>query len=188
MNKHLGRGHQFPILLLSLTLLFMTGLAGCHPAGDHGCGIHPYNEDTVRNHVISASTAREYTASFRMSVDSFNKNCAGFKDNMKFGYAEAFPSDVFYALLGEQTDKQGKAVGIRIYYGRGSNGDIKMVLVPYDKDGNDMLDKVVNLNGKPLPGAGAERKESKSAATTDGQAVEDGQRCPTVCSTNGGLN
>lgn len=165
--------------------LSMTGLSGCGPNNNGATGKIPYNEDSVQNHVISIGLAKEYTRNFRVAIDSFNRICGNFRDSMKFGHAEAFPSDVFAALLDETNPKQGSAKGIRIYYGRGPDGDIRLVLVPYDAQGNDMIGQIIDLKGKTAPGA----IHTEALITGGGQAAEDGQRCPTLCDDGGsGLN
>lgn len=174
------------MLIFAITIIVLIcGLAGCGP-NEHGEGGKiPFNEDSVQNHVISIGLARQYTRDFRTAIDSFNRICGNFKDSMKFGHAESFPADVFAALLDESNPKQGRAKGIRIYFGRGSDGEIRLVMVPYDSLGNDIIGHIVDLKGTPAPG-----KARVEALTTDsGQAAESGQRCPTVCDDGGsGLN
>ena len=172
-------------LLALFTFMLLACLSGCNPNQSGEGGKLPYNEDSVQPHIISIGLAKQYTRNFRMAVDSFNRICGNFKDSMKFGHAEAFPADVFAALLDETNPKQGSAKGIRIYYGRGPDGDIRLVMVPYDSLGNDMIGHIVDLKANPAPG-----KAHVEALTTDaGQAAEDGQRCPTLCDTGGsGLN
>ena len=166
-----------------VVLLLICGLAGCGPGEGQEKG-KAFNEDSVRNHIIPAGLAREYTRNFRSSIDSFDRHCAGFKDSMQFGHAEEFPADVFYAMLAERNEKQGSAKGIRIYYGRGPNGEIKMILVPVDSLGNDMIGRIIDLNRKPAPGTA----HIEALTTDSGQTVEQGQRCPPLCTTTGGLN
>lgn len=171
--------------LALFTFLLFSCLSGCGPNDQGVGGKLPFNEDSVQHHIISIGLARQYTRDFRASIDSFNRICGNFKDSMKFGHAESFPADVFAALLDESNPKQGNAKGIRIYYGRGPDGDIRLVMVPYDSLGNDMIGHIVDLKGAPAPG-----KARVEALTTDaGQAAEDGQRCPTACDNGGsGLN
>jgi hypothetical protein len=172
--------------LFTVVCLLFAGLSGCGPNEQNVDGKIPYNEDSVQNHIITIGLAREYTRNFRMAVDSFNRICGNFKDSMKFGHAESFPRDLFAALLDETNPKQGSAKGIRIYYGRGPDGDIRLVLVPYDSLGNDMIGHIVDLKARP----GAPGNAHVEALSTDsGQAGEDGQRCPTLCDDGGsGLN
>ncbi|HVS98087.1 MAG TPA: hypothetical protein VHE54_16440 [Puia sp.] len=174
MNKlHLRPG--IGLFVLMAACLAVPALSGCGP-NEHGEGGKiSYNEDSVRTHIIPIGLARQYTRNFRLAIDSFDRICGNFKDSMKFGHAESFPRDLFAALLDETNPKQGSAKGIRIYFGRGSDGEIRLVLVPYDSLGNDMIGHIVDLKGKP----GAIHTEA--LITNSGQAGEDGQRCPTLC-------
>ena len=167
----------FPILIVVAALsLFVS----CQPTGREG--EKPINADTVKNHVLSIAQADQMTASFRAVIDSLNKKVPGFKDSVDFGHAEAFPADVFRELL-RQTDSTGPVYGIRIYYGRDPNGKIHQILVPYDSNGNDIVRHYVELN-KPQQGVHVE-----ALMVGQGQALENGSRCPTVCGDNSsGLN
>lgn len=188
MNKILKSNRLAPTFLLFLLLgLAIVQISGCGPAGGKDSGLPPADDAVVKKHCIPIGLAIQYTSSFRASIDSFNKHCPNFRDSMQFGHAEAFPMDVFVKLLTQHNEKQGKAVGIRIYFGRGPGGEIKLVLVPYDSKGNDMIDHLVDINGNPAPGTTPIKTEALKV--TDGQAVEEGQRCPTVCDDGGsGLN
>jgi hypothetical protein len=188
MNKNpRPEGLAVRFLFTAFVLLCVAGLSGCNPNDGGDKKPTPiFNADTVRTHIISVTEARELTRSFRRGIDSFNHSCTGFKDSLKFGHAEEFPADVFLALLAEHNDKQGTAKGVRIYYGRGTDGEIKLVLVPVDSLGNDMTGTILDLKGKPT--AGAEDKAVQQSAG-GGQAVEQGQRCPTACDDgSSGLN
>lgn len=170
--------------LLAVICLVLSGLPGCGPNDGGKSGKIPYNEDSVQNHIIPIGLARQYTRDFRASIDSFNRACTNFKDSMRFGHAEEFPADVFYAMLAEHNDKQGTARGVRIYYGRSANGEIRLVMVPVDSLGNDMIGRIIDLNGKPTPGTA----HTEALTTDDGQSVEQGQRCPPNCDSSSGLN
>ena len=188
MNKNpRPEGLAVRFLFTALVLLSIAGLSGCNPNGGGDQRPTPiFNADTVRTHIISVTEARELTHNFRRGIDSFNHSCAGFKDSLKFGHAEEFPADVFLALLAEHNDKQGTAKGVRIYYGRGTDGQIKLVLVPVDSLGNDMIGTILNLNGQPPAGA---RDREVQQSTGGGQTIEQGQRCPTLCDDgSSGLN
>lgn len=170
-------------LFTAFSLLFIGGLSGCNP-NDVGDRKPPtFNADTVSNHIISITEARELTRNFRRGVDSFNRYCTTFKDSLKFDHAEELPADVFNALLAMHNDKQGSAKGIRMYYGRGPNGEIKLLLVPTDSLHNDMIGTIVDLKPK-----GA--KDRVVAGSSDsGQVVDRTQRCPTICDDgSSGLN
>ena len=188
MNKTLSQNRLVSLFSLLLIVITSVTLSGCGHEEDKNVVTLPAPSDTaVAHHAISIEVARQLTADWRASIDSFNKKCPGFKDSMQFGHAEAFPTDVFVKLLREHNEKQGWAKGIRIYFGRGPGGEIKLVLVPYDKDGNDMIDHLVDINGNPAPGTKPIKTEA--LRTTDGQAIEEGQRCPPGCGDNSsGLN
>jgi hypothetical protein len=160
-------------LLPLVIVAFAAHLSACRQ--DKG-GEPPINPDSVRPHIMPIGQAIQYTASFRASIDSFNKNAPHFADSMSFGHAEAFPKDVFYELLRQSNDKQGPAAGIRIYYGRDNTGMIRLILVPYDSSGSDMINHIMDINGKPVSGAHVE-----ALSVDGGQVMEDGQRCPPVC-------
>ena len=81
----------------AVAILILAGLAGCGNNGHEGDGGPVFNEDTVKNHIISIDQARLLTRTFRASIEGFNHDCAGFKDSLKFGHAEEFPADVFKA-------------------------------------------------------------------------------------------
>lgn len=186
MSKSFRSGVLLYPVLLSLIALSTFLLSGCgeRPGG----GEPPINEDSVKPHIIPIALAAAYTKDFRANIDSFNQKCPTFKDQMKFGNAEAFPSDL-YRLLLKQKDSTGTlAAGIRIYYGRSTDGLVRLVLVPYDKNGNDIINKMVSLDGKQVPGVSPEAKTAPAEESSVGQAGEDGQRCPTVCSGTGPLN
>src|SRR6202000_795817 len=70
-------------------------------------------------------------------------------DSLRFINAEEFPADVFYDLLTQTNPKQGQAKGIRIYLRRDPNGQMRMVLVPADSLGNDIINHLVNLKVNP---------------------------------------
>ena len=173
MNKILQ-----PIRLSKTLLLLLIVASACHlSACRQGTGGEPpINPDSVRTHILPIWQAVQYTASFRASIDSFSKSAPHFADSMNFGHAESFPKDVFYELLRQSNDKQGAAAGIRIYYGRDNAGTIRLILVPYDSSGNDIINHIIDLNGKPVPGAHVE-----ALSVNGGQTIQDGQRCPTAC-------
>jgi hypothetical protein len=160
-----------------LTITVLCFLCGCV---ENKVGPPAYNEDTLRNHVIPIDSAIQLTRSFRAGIDSFNRICGSLKDSLRFSHAEAFPADVFAALLAEKNDKQGAAKGIRIYLGRDRDGQVKLVLVPVDSVGNDMVGHIVDLKGNV---------RTADVSAGNGQAVEQGQHCPPICDNgSSGLN
>jgi hypothetical protein len=162
------------IFLLLLIPASILCLVSCNQNAGGGGTEKPINPDTVKNHVISFAAAEQMTASFRAMTDTLNRTVPHFKDSMDFGRAEAFPTDVFRELL-RKTDSSPTVYGIRIYYGRDPNGKIRQILVPYDSLGNDIIRHYADFN---QPGTGA---HVEALTTNDGQALQNGSRCPTVC-------
>ena len=172
MNEILKPARLAQALFLLLIIVSVCHFSACQPPTPGG----EINKDSVKRHLISIDSAIRYTTSFRVSIDSFNKNAPHFADSMRFGNAEAFNKDIFRELLLQSSAKQGPAAGIRIYFGRDNTGLIRLVLVPYDSAGNDIINHIMDLNGKPVTGAHVE-----ALTVSGGQAGEDGIRCPTVC-------
>ena len=183
MNKVL-RSSSWILSSFLFILVSTLGLSGCHESA----GSEPViNQDSVKPHILPIGVAIQYTANFRASVDSFNRRCPGFKDSMQFGHAEAFNSDVYHLLLSQKNSKGDPAVGIRIYYGRDNAGMVKMIMVPYDKDNNDIINTLVDLANK-TPGVSPAHTEALTVGGS-GQTIEQGQHCPTICdSGSSGLN
>ena len=185
MNK-LPSPNRLLLPLLSFTII-VSGLLGCNQPPKDTVEFPAPQDTVVDKHVIPIEVARQLTADFRASIAHFDTTCTQFADSMHFGHAEAWPTDVFVQLLKQHNEKQGHAKGIRIYFGRGPGGEIKLVMVPYDKDGNDMIDHLVDMSGKPAPGTTPIK--TRQLTVDNGQAVEEGQRCPTLCDDgSSGLN
>jgi hypothetical protein len=165
----------FPACLLIASFAFTLFSCG---GGDQDHGRPPYNVDSVKNHVISLGQAIQLTKDFRRSIDTFNAKCPGFKDSMQFGYSEAFNTDSYNLLLSQKDSAGRLAAGVRIYYGLGKDGQIKLVLVPYDVDGKDILHHLISGDSTKVPAGAA---KTANLTTDDAQTVETGQHCPPVC-------
>jgi hypothetical protein len=131
--------------------------------------------------------AVQYTKNYRRAIDSFKERCPLLKDSLRLQYAEAFNSDVFQALLRVKDSAGARAAGIRVYYGLDEKGVVKLLMVPYDNNGNDIITHIVGVPEKPVPGVSPAKTE---ALTVNGgaQAMEVGQLCPTLCSPTSPLN
>ena len=171
-----------PLPAFLLIASFAITLFSC---GGHDHGRPPYNEDSVKNHVIPLGLAIQYTKEFRRAIDSFNKKCPGFKDSMQFGYSEAFNADSYQLLLSQKDSAGRPAAGVRIYYGLGKDGQVKFVLVPYDVNGNDILHHLISADSTKSPAGGA---KTQALTADDPQAVEMGQHCPPTCPPSSPLN
>lgn len=171
----------FSLPLLSLSI--MITLMSCkQPAGFSGT--IPVNEDSVKKHILPIADAIEYTTHFRSVRDSFYHQLPALGNILNLGQAEAFNRDAIAILLNQKDAAGTDAAGVRIYYGLDKQGQAKMVLVPYDKNGNDIVNKMIGEKAVSVPGI-----SSANAYGTDGQTIEAGQRCPTICSNSAsGLN
>ncbi|HWK04544.1 MAG TPA: hypothetical protein VNS58_12980 [Puia sp.] len=175
MNKTLRPG-SWILPALALLVIFCTfALSGCH---ETVCPETVLNEDSIKPHAISIADAALLTSHFRNTVDTFDKKCPGFKDSLKFGYSEAFNGETYRILLRQKDSLNRPAAGIRIYYGLGKDGQVKLVMVPIDSNGNDILRHLIDID-KPVPGVSPAHTEALSVTTA--QAMEQGQLCPTIC-------
>ena len=169
-----------PLLSLSLMIAFVTA---CNQPPKFS-GPIPVNEDSVRKHILPIAEAVEYTAHFRSVRDTFYRQVPTLGSALKLGQAEAFNRDAIAILLNQKDASGNDAAGVRIYYGLDKQGQVKMVLVPYDRNGNDIVNKMIGEKAVSIPGISSAR-----ATGSDGQTIEAGQRCPTICSDGlSGLN
>jgi len=174
-----------------LLIALIVGVAGCNqqPPKDGGggpVGAIPYNEDSVRTHILRVDDALKYTSKYRTYLaDTSGKQTrlriGGGVEKLDFGRAEAFNRDAIAVLLNQKDSLGNPASGIRIYYGVNEGDQVRMILVPYDKNGNDIIRQLVVEKAARIPGV----SEAK-AYWDSGQTIENGQRCPTICG-NGSL-
>ena len=175
-----SRNLSFSGFLLGPVL--MSCFIGCNPPPT--TGKIPFNEDSVRNHILPIKEAVVYTTKFRTARDSFYKQYPPLQTALNLGQAESFNRDAIAVLL-NQIDPSGReSAGIRIYYGLDRNGEVRLVLVPYDTNGNDIINELIGNKTVVLPGI-----PTANAAGTSGQTIENGQRCPVICGNSvSGLN
>jgi len=95
---------------------------------------------------------------------------------MNLGEAEAFNRDAVAVLLNQKDAQGNPAAGVRVYYGVDRQGQVRLVLVPYDSKGNDIIGQLIGNKSVSIPGI-----SSAQAFDSPGQTVENGQRCPVVC-------
>jgi hypothetical protein len=170
---------MLPVLVISI----LFSLSGCQTNTAPNNGV---NMDSVKAHVIPIEQAIRWTAHFRATVDSLQRKCPQFKDSLWLPRAEAFNSDLLSLLLSQKDSTGVQAAGIRIYYGLDEKGVCRMVLVPYDKNNNDIINHLTAAGSEPVPGVSSPKAET-SSTTSGGQTGETGQQCPTLCSDGGGL-
>lgn len=155
-------------ILAGIAVSGMLLLSSCH-------GKIPLDEQKASLHIIPGPQGKEYIHSFQEASIELSRQIkdSSFLDKQfQLPIAEAFNRDAIAALLNATG-----AQGIRIYLGRDKVGQIRLVLVPITKEGNDIYTKLINKRDAPASGATA------GAATPESQVVEVGQRCPTLCDT-----
>jgi hypothetical protein len=165
--------HSRILIAVALPVMAMLILAGCNDDNDHKI---PFNREKAKEHIITMTYADSMRASFTTGRDSLQQllanDSSGFYSRFDLATAEMFNRDAIIALL----DARG-AEGIRIYMGRDS-GKVKLVLLPVDANGNDI--RMNLLDGKSMTQKAAAQLDDPESGVP--QAVEVGQRCPTVCS------
>ena len=144
-----------------------------------GCGQGnkiPVDEAKAREQVIPVKQGIAYQDSF---VSARNQLARLLTDssflNRKFNLpnAETFNRDAIALLLNAE-GPDGLAAGIRVYLGTDEKGLMRIVLVPVDKNGKDIIGPLLgNKTALNIPGV-----SSAYAQGGDGQVVENGQVCP----------
>ena len=177
---------------LSLFLIALFIITSCNNNQKQTPPYTVINPDSVKGHIIDIAIARDYTKSFREERTRLDSMTQGkfLAEQFNLANAQSLNRDVF-ALLLEQKDKEGNlAAGIRIYNGRKYNEALKryevtVVLVPYDRKGNDIVNKLaVQTSALKIPGI-----KSANAQNGGGDAIDNAPRCPEACDDGGsGLN
>ncbi|MBS1667782.1 MAG: hypothetical protein JST58_10430 [Bacteroidetes bacterium] len=129
------------------------------------------NLDKARKQIIPIEQAKEYQQRWLASkkeVERFLTDTASQKKKLIFDNAETFSRDVIGLLL-----NQKGADSLRIYFGENDKGEVKLVLLPVDKDGHDIVSSLIaNSAAIKVPGV------SNANASTSGDAGETGTPCP----------
>lgn len=132
----------------------------------------PIDEQRARQHIISLKQADDFRNSFKEGRKEIGARLGDSFLVKQFDLpdAEMFNRDAIALLLA-----QDGADGVRIYMGRDDSGRVRLVLLPVDKNGKDIRKMLLSDKSVSIPGI------SSAYAQGDGQAVEAGQRCPTMC-------
>jgi hypothetical protein len=167
--------------LAGITVCGMLSLSGCRPKPNPD-GKIPFDPGQAREHIISGLQAQEYLNSFKTGDTALLhllKDTTFLDKHFQLPTAESFNRDAIIALLDADS-----AAGVRIYLGRDAQGEVRFVLVPVDKNGQDIHTRLL-----PDSTTGGSGPQVRSLTVTS-QAVEIGQRCPTQCDTThlGGFN
>ena len=161
-------------LVITLLLCFSIVWVGCKDNGAGNGGI-PYDQRRAAQSVISIDTAKQYQANFirtRTELARLISDSTFLARNFNLPNAESFTRDAIILLL-----NQTGADGIRVYYGKDSKGEVRMVLLPVDKNGKDIQAVLIErgqTNAISIPGI----QSAQAAPPSQMQAVENGQTCP----------
>ena len=154
---------NFSFLSLSLGILVIM-LSGCYRDKIK------LDEKRALQHIITIEQAKSFQKNFIASHERLAKvisDSAFSKNHFNIPNAELFNRDLFALLLNQEG-----ADGIRIYYGEDEKGQLRLVLLPVDAKGNDIVTKLVSSASIKIPGI------SDAFAQGGGQAGENGQSCP----------
>jgi hypothetical protein len=130
------------------------------------------DEKRAREELIPIEQAKSYQEKFmasRRELEKLVSDTSFLKRSFSLSNAESFNRDMISLLL-----NQKGADGIRIYLGQDEKGQIKLVLLPVDKEGHDIITILLpNTAAIHVPGIAP-----AYADVTGGQAGETGQQCP----------
>lgn len=159
------------LIAVATSAFVMLAMAGCK-TDEHKTEI-PFDKEKAKVHLISLKKADEFKNTYSLAKQAVRLRCdsSAFDSQLNLPVAEMFNRDAIALLLNQEG-----ADGIRIYYGTDSLGQVRLVLLPVDKNGKDIRKVLLD-----------DRSITQKAATQvggiegGGQAVEVGQRCPTIC-------
>ena len=156
-------------VLIASFLLSITLFVAC--TGNKS-GKIPIDENNARTQVIPVKQGQMYQDSFisaRNQLARLLTDSTFLSRKFNLPNAETFNRDAIGLLLNVDS-----CAGIRVYLGTDEKGGMRMVLVPVDKDGKDII---THLLSRPtaitIPGI-----PSAQAQGDDGEVVENGQVCP----------
>lgn len=154
------------LLLFALSAIFVV--AGCN---NNDRGKIPIDEKRAAQQVIPAEQGIAYQNRFtaaRSELATLVRDSTFLSRKFNIPNAEAFNRDAIGLLL-----NQKGADGIKIYLGSDEKGQVKLVLVPVDKDGKDIITGLLGTStALHIPGI------PSAYAQPQGQVVENGQVCP----------
>jgi len=161
-----------PLILYFRYVLFFTVLLGLYSScnNDRG-GKIPFNEERARQQIIPVKQGSQYSVKFVNQRDSvlpkLIRDSSFLEQQFNLPIAETFNRDAIIALLNADG-----ADGVRIYFGNDDKGLVRLVLMPVDKEGNDIVTKLTGTLSDKAAGQAAK------LAAEDGESVENGQRPP----------
>lgn len=161
--------------VLRLTMLFLVAalaFAGCNDGG----GEIPVDREQAKRHIITEKQARELTSGFREGRQQLARrlgDSAFLRDTFNLPDAETFNRHAIALLLNQEG-----AEGVRVYMARDAKGQVRLVLLPVDKNGKNIVRKLLGSRTALIPGVKSANAQDEDG---NGEAIENGQRCPTMC-------
>ncbi len=154
--------------LLVIACLLVLAVVGCN---NKEAGKIPIDEKRAAEQVIPVEQGIAYQNRFtaaRTELAGLLKDSTFLARKFNLANAESFNRDAIGLLL-----NQNGADGIKIYFGSDEKGQVKLVLVPVDKNGKDIITGLLGNNtALTIPGI------SSAYAQQGGKVVENGQVCP----------
>lgn len=154
-------------------VILLAALTKCTPGQHEHNGDIPLDKGRAIEHVIPIDEARKLREGFLAGRKDLQSKLPGNYLDSAFNIPEAemFNRHAIAALLNAKG-----AEGIRIYMGKDAKGQVRMVLLPVDSSGTDILTTLVSRDkAANIPGI------SPAKAASYQQAMESGQRCPPLC-------
>ena len=153
--------------------VLLAALTKCTPHHDDQQRDIPLDKVKALEHVIPIDEARRLRQGFLTGRKELQSRLPGNYLDSAFNIpeGETFNRHAIAAILNAKG-----AEGLRIYMGKDEKGQVRMVLLPVDSSGTDILTTLVSRDKAAIiPGIQPAR-----AANLE-QAMESGQRCPPLC-------
>ena len=155
---------RYAFILAALTVLYSS-------CNDRGAGKIPFDEARARQQIIPVKQGSQYSVKFVNLRDSVLpkqiRDSSFLERQFNLPIAETFNRDAIIALLNADG-----ADGVRVYFGNDDKGLVRLVLMPVDKEGNDIVAKLTGTLSEKAAG------QATKLVAADGESVENGQRPP----------
>lgn len=164
--------HRNLLCFFSAAVL-LAALTQCTSGSHPDQGEIPVDKARAIEHVIPIEEARALRQGFLAGRKELQSRLPGNYLDSAFNIpdGETFNRHAIAAILNAKG-----AEGLRIYMGKDEKGQVRMVLLPVDSSGTDILTNLVSREkAANVPGV----QPAKAGAPV--QAMESGQRCPPLC-------
>ncbi|TWV94707.1 hypothetical protein [Chitinophaga pinensis] len=151
----------------------IAALSACTHGPSTPKGDIPLDQSRAFEHVIPIEEARSLRQGYLAGRKELQAKLGGNYLDSAFNIpeGETFNRHAIAAILNAKG-----ADGLRIYFGKDQKGQVRLVLLPVDAEGKDILTTLVaREKAANVPGV-----SSAKAGSMD-QAMESGQRCPPLC-------